>query len=1101
MKKQITILALLLATIFANAQFANETTANGLIDNNTTCFAKAPNGDLWIGTNAGVSKYSSGIYTGFDISTGLANNTIIDIIVDNYGKVWVGTPTGISIYDGSSWTFQDLGSSSANNIKDLELRQNGDIWIATYSGVFVYNGFTFYNITTADGLAHNITLTLSESNNETMWVGTAGGLCRFDDPGFTIYNTSSGMSANSIKALLATNDTIYAYCSGGLNVFDGTSFTIYDNFVIGPFSEIRNIQKDENGSILLGFQDGITKIHNLLVEQTMSISNTNLPNSLGKLYYKDTTLYVSSVSNGYFFSSISDSIIISSDTLNINNINALINANGLLFQPINWANAAVFEVPAGSGHHSNYASNIWFGGMDEDNIFHMAAGGYNGLTDWEAGPISNDYFSAEYTAKYNRVWKINKSEVDEHIANWNTSGYVIPEVIENWPDIADYFDYNTNGIYDPENGDYPLIRGDQAILCIFNDELGNYTENRKKMLVEVHALNYAFNSPDSALNNTIFTNYKIINKSPHNYSSVFLGIYDDIDIGGADDDYMGSDTVLNSYYIYNGDNTDYYYGTGNIPAQSITFLNTKMTSATYYTNGANPSMTDPSTPIEYYNYLMGYWKDGVPMTYGGTGYGGSIITKYCFTGDPSMPAGWNEEDAGNTPGDRRGVGISGPFDLAAGQEICIDVAYINAIKWNYTNLHSVKELKGRIGNIHSWYNTQSYVCDSIITQPENTLHIYAEDTSYCDNFLSNISLSSIKVGGTYPYTYYWEDETGTFSSTDETPNVSAPISTTDYYVTITDDLGFTAVDTLTFTINPSPSVDLGNDTAICNGESINIILPIHDNYHWNTGNNTNTMQITQTGTYAVTVYDNGCDANSDINVNVIIPEISLSEVTPACINEPLQLTINNYPYIIWNTSESDSSISVNTSSLGQTYYYVSVTDTNGCTNNDSTLVVVNDLPQFYLGNDTAIDETWSILLDAYVGGGATYSWSDGSNDYFYNFDGSIGEGTYNVSVDVTDINGCSNSDEIEITVIVGLSVNENGVYSISIYPNPSDAMFNIKLSDNKEYKYRIVDSKGQIINNGVFKNSVNKINLKGTSKGVYFLIIDDLNIKEKLLLK
>jgi len=1104
MKKQITILALLLATIFANAQFANETTANGLIDNNTTCFAKAANGDLWIGTSQGLSKYSSGTYTGYTTSNGLINNVISAIVIDNYNNVWVGTNSGISVFDGVSWTNHNLGSSSANNIKDMFVRQNGEIWIATYAGVFVYSGSTFYNLTTTDGLAHNYTLCLSESNDETMWVGTAGGLCRFDEPGFTIYNYSSGMSANSVKALLATNDTIYAYCNGGLNVFDETSFTIYDNFVITSASEIKNIQKDENEDLLLGFQNGVTKIHNLQIEQTISIYNTNLPANINKIYYNDTSLYVSSVEDGYFYSNNIQGISNNNDTLNINNIKALINSYGVLFQGPGSA-STLFEVPIGSGHHSNYASSIWLGGIDEDNIFRMIGGQFQGYSDWVSGPVSNDYYSEEYATKYKRVWSIYKSEIDNHITNWNTGGYIMPEAIKNWPDIADYFDYNTNGEYDPENGDYPLIRGDQAILTIFNDDLGNHTLYRKKMLVEVHALNYAFNSTDSALNNTIFTNYKIINKSSHDYSSVFLGIFDDIDIGGAIDDYMGSDTMLNSYYIYNGDNTDDDYGTGNIPAQSVTFLNTKMTSATYFTNGAPAGMSDPVLPIGYYNYLMGNWKDGTPMTYGSTGYGGSIITKYCFTGDPSVPTGWNENDAGNTPGDRRGVGISGPFDLASGQEICIDIAYVNAIKWNYTNLHSVKELKANIGNIHAWYNTQSYVCDSIITQPENTLHVYAYDTSYCENYNFDITLSSMRIGGTYPYTYYWEDETGTFSSTNENPVVSTPTSTTDYYVTITDDQGFTAVDTLTFTISSSPTINLGNDTSICYGDSLTISVPTgFDSYTWNTGNNSNSIIAYSDGDYSVTVSYYGCEDADELHLSIENPPVDLGDVTSTCINETLVLDASYSDAIsyLWNTGETTSSINVNTSVAGQTYYSVHITSSNICGDyDDTTLVIVNDLPQFYLGNDTAIDETWSILLDAYVGGGATYSWSDGSNDYFYNFDGSIGEGTYNISVDVTDINGCSNSDEIEITVVVGLSVDENGVYSISIYPNPSDAMFNIKLPDNKEYKYRIIDAKGQTINNGIFKSSLNKVNLKGASKGVYFLIIDELNIKEKLILK
>ena len=45
---------------------------------------------------------------------------------------------------------------------------------------------------------------------------------------------------------------------------------------------------------------------------------------------------------------------------------------------------------------------------------------------------------------------------------------------------------------------------------------------------------YAFNEPaDSALNNTIFLHYQIINRSTDTYDSVYIGFFDDIDIGLA----------------------------------------------------------------------------------------------------------------------------------------------------------------------------------------------------------------------------------------------------------------------------------------------------------------------------------------------------------------------------------------------------------------------------------------------------------------------------------------------------------------------------------------------------------------------------------------
>ena len=56
------------------------------------------------------------------------------------------------------------------------------------------------------------------------------------------------------------------------------------------------------------------------------------------------------------------------------------------------------------------------------------------------------------------------------------------------------------------------------------------------------------------------------------------------------------------------------------------------------------------------------------------------------------------------------------------------------------------------------------------------------------------------------------------------------------------------------TITPSPVVDLGNDVAICQGDSTLLDAGNgHTNYLWNTGETTQTIYADTAGTYSVTV--------------------------------------------------------------------------------------------------------------------------------------------------------------------------------------------------------------------------------------------------------
>src|SRR5690606_35606528 len=97
------------------------------------------------------------------------------------------------------------------------------------------------------------------------------------------------------------------------------------------------------------------------------------------------------------------------------------------------------------------------------------------------------------------------------------------------------------------------------------------------------------------------------------------------------------------------------------------------------------------------------WKDGVTMSYGGNGYNpndpNAIECRYMFPDssdtvflgtcgvDPAFH--WGEEQAGNPPGDRRGMGSMGPATLDAGDALEFDHVFVFAQKMN-----------DRIGAIH-----------------------------------------------------------------------------------------------------------------------------------------------------------------------------------------------------------------------------------------------------------------------------------------------------------------------------------------------------------------------------------------------------------------
>jgi ligand-binding sensor domain-containing protein len=88
-----------------------------------------------------------------------------------------------------------------------------------------------------------------------MWVGTGGGLAKFDGVNWTIYNSSnSGLLSNSISSItIDGHGYLWIGHPGGISVFTGSNWKTYDRANTGfPANNIRSITIDQNGSKWIG---------------------------------------------------------------------------------------------------------------------------------------------------------------------------------------------------------------------------------------------------------------------------------------------------------------------------------------------------------------------------------------------------------------------------------------------------------------------------------------------------------------------------------------------------------------------------------------------------------------------------------------------------------------------------------------------------------------------------------------------------------------------------------------------------------------------------------------------------------------------------------
>jgi hypothetical protein len=396
--------------------------------------------------------------------------------------------------------------------------------------------------------------------------------------------------------------------------------------------------------------------------------------------------------------------------ISTNSVNAPVEADGFLFN--NTVTNSYFEAPKFSGKYCIYGSNLWMGGLDQNGNLHMAAQTYkqNGTDYWPAPLTSTGTTISPMT--WSKVWHIKRSDIDNHIANYNTQGYQLPQELIEWPGstynglnqiLAPFTDVNNNGIYDPSYGDYPNVLGDDVLYIMYNDKYASHGETGALPIeAEIYSTIYAYNSTSNVnLDQTVFVRHRIRNRSQNNtYNNFFVGIWNDFNIGNTEDDLIGTDINRKMIYGYNADNYDSIYG-NNPPAVGVKVLNHPLHNSMFYDNtGISTYDNKPTLATHYYNYLKSIWKDGSQLNFGSEGYQTSFgNTNYCFSGntDTNFTENWEML----TPKDYRIIGSVGPFTLAPNAYITVDIAYIYA---KGTSSNSLNELGISADVVQNFYN-------------------------------------------------------------------------------------------------------------------------------------------------------------------------------------------------------------------------------------------------------------------------------------------------------------------------------------------------------------------------------------------------------------
>ena len=267
--------------------------------------------------------------------------------------------------------------------------------------------------------------------------------------------------------------------------------------------------------------------------------------------------------------------------------------------------------------------------------------------------------------------------------------------------------------------------------------------------------------------------------------------------------------------------------------------------------------------------------------------------------------------------------------------------------------------------------------------------------------------SPVTLNGSGAVSYQWDN-----GVMDGVAFVQA-VGTSTYTVIGTDANGCQNSDQVNVIVNPLPVVDAGVNQAICIGDQVTLSGSGALNYAWDNGVFDGIAFTPQLGTLTYTVIGtdaNGCQNTDNINVTVNpLPIISAGVDQTVCADQMVTLIGTGASTISWNQGVTNGVPFL--APVGSTVYTVTGTDQNGCVNTDQVTVNVNPLPNVVAGQDQVVCDGQQITLNG--SGAVSYQWDNGVQDGVAFLQG-VGTTTYTVIG--TDINGCQNSDQVDVLV-------------------------------------------------------------------------------------
>ena len=342
--------------------------------------------------------------------------------------------------------------------------------------------------------------------------------------------------------------------------------------------------------------------------------------------------------------------------------------------------------------------------------------------------------------------------------------------------------------------------------------------------------------------------------------------------------------------------------------------------------------------------------------------------------------------------------------------------------------------------------------------------------------------STATLAGTGGGSYSWSPSAGLSNTNTATP-VANPSSTTTYTLQVTAANGCTDTDDVTITVNETPpSVNAGsNFTTNCTNPTYDISGSGSGTYSWtpsaglsSTNISSPTANPNSTTTYTLQVTaTNGCTSTDAVTITVDkgLPNANAgADVELDCITTTGSFTATGGTTYDWRFPDGTSTGALvnfdDTNTPGE--YIVNVTGANGCSLEDTTVLVINQTPPNASAGADIIFNCTTTTGSFTATGGSSYSWVDPVGQITTNaiINRVLGDDIGDYTVTITSPNGCTVTDVASLIVDTIVPVADAGIDTLLTCSHLNIDLNGTLSSNSSDMSYTWMTNDGNITQNG-----------------------------------